>query len=80
MFLLNQIAVIVPKTTKFSSPIFGDMFLLKLVLLKLNIKSDSFSSPIFGDMFLLKLDFELDEEKLMFSSPIFGDMFLLKRY
>ena len=36
----------------FSSPIFGDMFLLELDEDKL-IKKYKFSSPIFGDMFLL---------------------------
>ena len=39
----------------FSSPIFGDMFLLELNF-KMKIGKIVFSSPIFGDMFLLLFD------------------------
>ena len=67
-------------TIKFSSPIFGDMFLLAQALAKLK-EEWQFSSPIFGDMFLLKDDngnSVVSGRDLQFSSPIFGDMFLLK--
>ena len=40
---------------KFSSPIFGDMFLLGYHAFKNNLDNDKFSSPIFGDMFLLEV-------------------------
>ena len=39
--------------TMFSSPIFGDMFLLTGTEKEISL-DDLFSSPIFGDMFLLK--------------------------
>ena len=69
-----------PNVIKFSSPIFGDMFLLDEIQNKSEIDSDQFSSPIFGDMFLLdeiQNKSEIDSDQ--FSSPIFGDMFLLTR-
>ena len=39
---------------KFSSPIFGDMFLLVDTLNNARLRLAEFSSPIFGDMFLLE--------------------------
>ena len=38
----------------FSSPIFGDMFLLVKAVMMFEFNNDKFSSPIFGDMFLLR--------------------------
>ena len=38
---------------EFSSPIFGDMFLLQKIYHAIHGGSLKFSSPIFGDMFLL---------------------------
>ena len=44
----------VERVYEFSSPIFGDMFLLKIKDVEYNPnKVIEFSSPIFGDMFLL---------------------------
>ena len=68
---------ITPDKTRFSSPIFGDMFLL-LNLINQSFPLSSFSSPIFGDMFLLVEHGSFKTKLLLFSSPIFGDMFLLK--
>ena len=60
----------------FSSPIFGDMFLLKICpIIYQGVKR--FSSPIFGDMFLLQMKKQSTLSSFQFSSPIFGDMFLL---
>ena len=62
----------------FSSPIFGDMFLLAMNQTHTDVTEELFSSPIFGDMFLLQgLQINHEDTVGMFSSPIFGDMFLL---
>ena len=42
------------ETLLFSSPIFGDMFLLVKAVMMFEFNNDKFSSPIFGDMFLLE--------------------------
>ena len=78
MFLLRKYKKELARLkTEFSSPIFGDMFLLSQ--LKQPIKdANKFSSPIFGDMFLLKEVLDYEYRKIWFSSPIFGDMFLLR--
>lgn len=63
-------------TAGFSSPTFGDMFLLDFEIEK-EAYEISFSSPLFGDMFLLKVNAKELVRSYKFSSPIFGDMFLL---
>ena len=59
----------------FSSPLFGDMFLLPGMVEPIE-NGERFSSPLFGDMFLLQKAV-MHTKWTQFSSPLFGDMFLL---
>ena len=77
MFLLEKSTKKSRLNHEFSSPIFGDMFLLARSSYFHLICQLMFSSPIFGDMFLLYLSCFGCLLGLQFSSPIFGDMFLL---
>ena len=61
----------------FSSPLFGDMFLLPRYERFRWGNGNLFSSPLFGDMFLLDNEWVEIPLWLEFSSPLFGDMFLL---